>query len=86
MICIILLEHTGATAINLKIARRLAQKVRGAQRNGHCVLIDCEDVEPSQEFLEVLLKEARPEKVKFRGLPILRQVGIALRLDKKEGV
>ena len=73
MIRIILLQHIGASAINLKIARRLARKISGAQSIGHCVLIDCEDVEVSEEFLHVLISIARADRTKFCGLPILQQ-------------
>ncbi len=83
MIRIILLQFTGASAINLKIARRLALKVSGAQRIGHCVLIDCEDVEVSEEFLQVLVSVARADRTKFCGLPIVQQhlVGSLLKED-----
>lgn len=81
---LILLRHTGANATNLVIAERLARKLRGALRQGECVLVDCEDVEPTQEFLDVLLKDAQPEKVKFCGLPIMRQVTLALRMPERE--
>ena len=73
MINILLLQITGASAINLKVARRLARKVSGAQRIGHCVLIDCEDVEVSEEFLQILVSVACADKTKFCGLPILQQ-------------
>jgi hypothetical protein len=73
MIRIILLQFTGPSAINLKIARRLARKISVAQHIGYCVLIDGEDVEMSEEFLQVLVSVACADKTKFCGLPILQQ-------------
>jgi hypothetical protein len=70
---LIVKTFTGAVADDLRIARRVARKIKGAQNQGICVLVDCEDVVPSQAFLDVLIKDAHPDKVRFCGLPISRQ-------------
>lgn len=81
----IVFNYTGAEATNLAIAKRLARKIRGAQRNGECVLVDCDECEISLDFLNVLLKGAKPDKTKFCGLAIMLQVELALRIPD-EGV
>lgn len=73
MIRIIVFHHTGSRADNLKIARRIANKVRGAVANGTSVLIDCDQTEIHPEFLDELLRAYREGKVKFGGLPIGEQ-------------
>lgn len=70
---IILYKYTSRRADNLTIARRLVRRLRGAQQTGECILVDCEDVEVTQEFLQVLRAESRFEKIRFCGLPILDQ-------------
>jgi len=67
---ILLYKYTGRRADNLTIARRLLRRLRGAQQTGECILVDCEDVEVTQEFLQVLRSESRFEKIRFCGLPI----------------
>jgi hypothetical protein len=69
MIRITVFHHTGCRADNLKIARRIANKVRGAVGSGMCVLIDCDQTDSSPDFLEELLRAYREDKVKYCGLP-----------------
>jgi hypothetical protein len=68
-------RYTGRKATDLRIAERLARKIRGIQNQGRCLLVDFEgvEVEASPEFLAILLAAARPEKAKFVGLPISQQ-------------
>ena len=80
---ITVLHYTGATANNPKIAKRLSRKIRAIQRNGECVLVDLEDVEPTDAFVDVLLEGAHPEKIKFCGISIMLQIKLALRLPEK---
>ena len=72
---VVLFDYTGDKANDLKIARRLARKLLGAQRAGECILFDCENVEVSPEVLEILRKESYPDKIRFCGLPIPDQDG-----------
>jgi hypothetical protein len=75
MIRITVFDHTGSRAINLKIAQRIARKVRGAVRKGTCVLIDWEGIETiSPGFFAELIATKREDKVKFCGLPISVQI------------
>jgi hypothetical protein len=82
---ILLLLYTGPQAGNPKLARRIARKMRGAQDQGICVVCDCEDVEVSEEFLQILVSAARPDKTKLCGLPIIQQGLVARALSRKEG-
>ena len=82
---LIIFKHTGAAATNLAIARRLSRKLLGAQRSGHCVLVDFERVEASRAFLQILLNELHPEKIKFCGLPINLQSTQSLNRPSREG-
>ena len=70
---ILLLRYTGLQARNPKLAHRIARKVRGAQDQGVCVVLDCEDVEISEEFLQILVSAVRTDKTKLCGLPIAQQ-------------
>jgi len=70
---ILLLRYAGRKAENLKLAQRIARKMRGAQDQGTCVVIDCEDVDVSEEFLKILVSAARTDKTRFCGLPIVQQ-------------
>ena len=81
---LIVYTYTGAAATNLIVARRLSRKMLGAQGMGHCVLVDFEEVEASWEFLEVLLKGLRPDKVKFCGLPIMTHGKLSLNHPMRE--
>jgi hypothetical protein len=75
MIRITVFDHTGSRAINIKIAQRIARKVRGAVRKGTCILIDWEDVATvSPGFFAELIATRREDKVKFCGLPISVQI------------
>ena len=71
---IVLYRHTGRIAANLKVARRVARKIQGAQRSGHCIVVSCEDVTVSPEFLRIMAEGTSPEKVRFAGLPIRDQL------------
>ena len=73
MIRITVFHHTGGGAKNLKIARRIANKARGAVGKGMTVLIDCDQVEIHPEFLNELLRAYREGKVKYGGLTINAQ-------------
>jgi hypothetical protein len=66
---ILLSHYSGPIADDLAVARRLARKLHGAHRQGECVLLDCDQVLVSKSFLEVLVNEARRDKVRFCGLP-----------------
>lgn len=81
-----IIRYTGTRANNLKIAARLSRKLLEAIRHGECLLLDFEGVEPTQDFLDALLKHARgyDEKVKFCGLPIMRQITMALKSQERE--
>jgi len=81
---LIIFKHTGAAATNLAVARRLSRKLLGAQCSGNCVLVDFEHVEASRTFLEVLLNDLRPDKVKFCGLPINTQGALSLNRQSRE--
>jgi len=70
---IIVLHYTGSQANNLKLARRISRKMRGAQMLGQCVLVDFEDVEVSAEFLAILVSSGPVDKARFCGLPIIQQ-------------
>jgi hypothetical protein len=71
---LVLYRYTGSKASNLRIAQRVARKIQGAQRSGQCILIDCENVTVSSEFLRILVEGTRPEKARFAGLPIPDQL------------
>jgi hypothetical protein len=62
-------RYTGAKATNLEVARRIVRKIQGAQRRRECLMINCEDVEVSSEFLALLVVAARTDKIRFCGLP-----------------
>jgi hypothetical protein len=81
---VILLEHTGGGAQNLKVAARIVRKIEGAQRQGECLLVDCENVEVSPEFLALLVAAAQPDKIRFCGLPLLQQRFVVLRQRRRK--
>jgi len=81
---LLLVNYTGATAANLAIAQRIVRKIHGARRQRECLLIDCEEVEVSQDFLKVLVSAAHPEKIRFCGLPLIQQQFVQLKLQRRK--
>jgi hypothetical protein len=73
MIRITVYDHTGRCADNLKLARRIGNKARGAVSNGACVLIDFSDVVFSAAFAKEVKTVVREDKIKLVGLPISEQ-------------
>jgi len=80
---LLLKNYTGATAENLATAQRIIRKIQGARRQKECLLIDCDEVEVSREFLATLLSAAHPKRVRFCGLPLLQQQ--IVKLQEKRG-
>jgi hypothetical protein len=74
MIRITVFHHTGCRADNLKLARRIANKARGAVGNGMCVLIDFDEVIFSPAFMAEVKAVVREDKIKLVGLPISEQM------------
>ncbi len=70
---ITVLHYVGTNGSNLKVARRIARKMLGAQKLGICVLVDFEDVNPSADFLTIVVSAAEGEKARFCGLSIREQ-------------
>jgi hypothetical protein len=71
---ITVLHYAGSDGSTLKVARRIARKMLGAQRLGICVLIDLEDVKNiSADFLTILVSCAVTDKARFCGLSIREQ-------------
>jgi hypothetical protein len=81
---LIIFDHTGPYADNLRHARRLARKIQGAQAQGECILVDAENVDATEDFLRILLRNAVPEKVKICGLPISTQVRLYEKRAERE--
>ncbi len=70
MIRIEVYHHTGAHAVNLRVAARLARKIGSAVSLGHTVLVDYDrvlSVDPA--FAATLLPVIDDSKVKVAGLP-----------------
>ena len=73
MIRITVFHLTGVEAKNMKIARRIANKARGAVGQGKCVLIDFDEVVFSAAFMAEVRAVVREDKIKLVGLPISEQ-------------
>ena len=80
---LILKRLTGANACHLGVARKIVRRIVGAQNQNECLLIDCEGVEVSPQFLFALLAVASEEKVRFCGLPPNQQRLVALSMERK---
>jgi hypothetical protein len=77
---ITLREHIGSRhARSLTVAARIAQEIEETQRQGECLLIDCEGIDVEPQFLAVLLAAAKSDKICFCGLPqeLQREVRLA---------
>ena len=82
---ILLSRYTGPIADDLAVAHRVSKKLRGARRTGECVLLDCDHVLIGPSFLEVLVKQSHPDKVRFCGLSPSNQRLIQKLLGAQEG-
>jgi hypothetical protein len=80
---LILKRSTGADACDLAAARKIIRQIVGAQNQKECLLIDCEGVKISSQFLFALLVVASEEKVRFCGLPPDQQRLVALSKERK---